>query len=73
MIPPRSFSSFTAANSLVSPIASLLQKAAFVIMAVALAKSGGDYTVPYLIFIGIDVVGMILLLFVTNKCKGRQE
>ncbi len=64
---------FTAANSLVSPIASLIQKAAFVIMAVALAKSGGDYTVPYLIFIGIDIVGMILLLFVTNKCKGRQE
>lgn len=63
---------FMAANSLVSPIASLLQKAAFVIMAVALAKSGGDYTAPYLIFVGIDVVGMILLMFVTNKCKGKQ-
>ena len=64
---------FTAANSLVSPIAALLQKGAFVIMAVALAKSGGDYTVPYMIFIGIDVIGMILLMFVTGKCKGKQD
>ena len=64
---------FTAANSLVSPIASLIQKAAFVIMAVALAKSGGDYTVPYMIFIGIDVIGMILLMFVSGKCKGKQD
>ena len=63
---------FMAANSLVSPIASLLQKAAFLIMAVALARSGGDYTLPYIIFIVIDVVGMILLLCVTNQCKGKQ-
>ncbi len=61
---------FAAANALVSPIASLIQKGAFIIMAVALAASGGDYTMPYLIFIGIDVVGMILLLLVTNNCKG---
>lgn len=61
---------FAAANALVSPIASLIQKGAFVIMAVALAASGGDYTMPYLIFIGIDVVGLVLLLLVTNKCKG---
>ena len=39
-------------------------------MAVALAASGGDYTMPYLIFIGIDVVGLILILMVTNGCKG---
>ena len=63
---------FMAANSLVSPIASLLQKAAFIIMAIALAQSGGDYTLPYTIFIIIDVIGMVLLLCVTNKCKGKQ-
>ena len=63
---------FAAANALVSPIASLIQKGAFVIMAVALAASGGDYTMPYLIFIGIDIVGLILLLLVTNKCKGTE-
>ncbi len=64
---------FTAANSLVSPIASLLQKLAFIIMAVALAASNGDYTLPYGIFIGIDVLGLILLLCVTNKCKGKVD
>lgn len=63
---------FAAANSLVSPIASLLQKFAFLIMAALLAASGGDFTMPYLVFIGLDVVGMILLLCVTNKCKGKQ-
>lgn len=64
---------FMAANSLVSPIASLLQKAAFAIMAVLLTVSGGDYTLPYAVFIGIDVVGLVLLLCVTNKCKGKQD
>ncbi len=64
---------FTAANSLVSPIASLLQKAAFAVMAIALTVSGGDYTLPYVIFIGIDIVGIILLCLVTNKCKGKQD
>lgn len=63
---------FAAANALVSPIASLIQKGAFIIMAVALSASGGDYTVPYLIFIGIDVVGLILLFCVTNQCKGSK-
>ena len=63
---------FAAANALVSPIASLIQKGAFIIMAVALAASGGDYTMPYLIFIGIDVIGLVLLLMVTNECKGTK-
>lgn len=64
---------FTAANSLVSPIASLLQKFAFIIMAVLLAKSGGSYTLPYGVFIVIDIIGAILLLMVTDKCKGKQD
>ena len=42
-----------------------------VIMAVLLGVSGGSYNLPYAVFIGIDVVGMILLMFVTNKCKGN--
>lgn len=64
---------FMAANSLVSPIASLLQKAAFAVMAVLLTVSGGNYTLPYAVFIGIDIVGLILLLCVTNQCKGKQD
>lgn len=64
---------FQAANSLVSPIASLLQKAAFALMAVLLTISNGDYTLPYAVFIGVDVLGLLLLLCVTNQCKGRQD
>lgn len=64
---------FMAANSLVSPIAALLQKGAFALMAILLAKSGGDFTLPYAVFVGIDILGMILLLCVTKKCKGKQD
>lgn len=64
---------FQAANSLVSPIASLLQKAAFALMAVLLTVSNGDYTLPYAVFIGVDVLGLLLLLCVTNKCKGKAD
>lgn len=62
---------FASANSLVSPIASLMQKFAFIIMAVLLAQSGGSYTLPYTVFIVIDVVGAALLMFVTKECKGK--
>ena len=64
---------FTAANRLVSPIASLLQKFAFIIMAVLLTRSGGDYTLPYSVFIVIDIIGAVLLLLVTGKCKGKED
>jgi len=64
---------FPAANSLVSPIASLLQKGAFIIMAVLLAQSGGNYSMPYAVFIGIDILGAILLMFVTKECKGKVQ
>lgn len=64
---------FTVANGLVSSIASLIQKAAFVVMAVLLTISNGSFTLPYIVFIVIDVVGLILLLCVTNQCKGRQD
>ena len=56
-----------------SSIAALLQKGAFALMAILLAKSGGDFTLPYMVFVGIDILGMILLLCVTNKCKGKQD
>ena len=51
---------FTAANSLVSPIASLLQFA-FLIMAVLLGVSEATMPCPYGVFIVIDVIGAALL------------
>lgn len=64
---------FTVANSLVCSIASLIQRGAFVIMAVLLQISDNTFTLPYAVFIGIDIVGLILLLCVTSKCKGKQD
>lgn len=64
---------FMAANGLVSPIAALIQKGAFALTAILLSKSGGDFTLPYTVFIGIDILGIVLLLCVTNKCKGKQD
>ena len=43
------------------------------IMAVLLGVSGGDYALPYGVFIVIDVIGAALLLCVTGKCKGKQD
>ncbi|MCL1895639.1 MAG: MFS transporter [Clostridiales bacterium] len=62
---------FPAANALVSPIASFVRNFCFMIMAALLMRSGGDFTMPYLVFIGIDIVGLILLLFVTKQQKGK--
>ena len=64
---------FMAANGLLSPIAALVQKGAFALTAILLAKSGGDFTLPYTVFIGIDILGIILLLCVTKECKGKQD
>lgn len=64
---------FTAVNRLIAPIASIVRVMAFVVMAALLGMSGGDYTVPYVVFIVIDVIGAVLILFVTNRCKGKSE
>lgn len=62
---------FTAANRLISTIASVIRVFAFVIMAVLLQMSGGSFALPYTVFIVIDVIGLILIFCVTNKCKGK--
>ena len=61
-----------AANGLVSPIAALIQKGAFALTAILLSKSGGDFTLPYTVFIGSDILAghgnalLSLLFWVTN-------
>lgn len=62
---------FVFANSVVVPIASILRVLAFMLMAVLLEISKGSYTLPYIVFIILDVIGVILLLMVTDECKGR--
>jgi OFA family oxalate/formate antiporter-like MFS transporter len=64
---------FAAANSMVSPIASLIRVFTFLVLAVTLTASQGDFTLPYIVFIVIDIIGVILLMLVTNKCKGKVD
>ena len=58
---------FKQANSVITTIASLIRVLAFLIMAVCLKASGGSYTLPYLVFIGADIVGAIVLLCIRKK------
>ena len=62
---------FVFANSVIVPIASILRVLAFVLMAVLLNISGGSYTLPYIVFIILNVIGIILIALITDKCKGR--
>ncbi len=62
---------FVFANSLVMPIASLFRVCSFALIAVLLGISGGSFTLPYIVFIVIDIIGAIMIMFVTNECKGR--
>lgn len=62
---------FVFANSVIVPIASILRVLAFMLVAVLVQISQGSYTLPYVVFIVIDIIGAILILLVTNKCKGR--
>lgn len=62
---------FVFANSIIVPIASILRVLAFMVVAVLLQISQGSYTLPYIVFIVIDIIGACLILMVTDKCKGR--
>lgn len=58
---------FMSANSIIMPIASIIRVLAFLVMAMLLQVSGGSFTLPYFVFIGIDVVGAIIILLIPVK------
>ncbi|MCI8992021.1 MAG: MFS transporter [Eubacterium sp.] len=62
-------SGFKQANSIVTTIASLIRVLAFAIMATCLAISGGSYTLPYTVFIIMDILGAVVLMLIRNKKK----
>lgn len=64
---------FRQANSIVMTIASIIRVLAFFIMSALLTASGGNYTLPYLVFIGIEVVGAIVLLCIRGKKKDKTK
>ena len=58
---------FMPANSVIYPLASVIQKIAFVLVASLLVVSGGSYTLPYIVFIVIDIIGAIVIMFIPYK------
>lgn len=60
-------SGFMSANSIITPIASVIRMLAFVLMAMLLGISGGSYTLPYLVFIVVDIVGAIVIMLIPKK------
>ena len=62
---------FMSANSVINPIASIIRVSAFVIMAILLNISGGSFTLPYIVFIVIDIIGMIFILLISEEKKEK--
>lgn len=60
---------FTAANKLITPIAIAVRTLSFLVMSVGLSMTG-SYSGSYTIFILFDIVGLILIFFITKKPKG---
>ncbi len=58
---------FMSANSVITPIASIIRVSAFAIMAMLLNVSGGSFTLPYLVFIVIDIVGAVFIMLIPTK------
>lgn len=62
---------FRQANSIVMTIASIIRVLAFFVISALLTASGGSFTLPYLVFIGIEVVGAIILMCIRGKKKNK--
>lgn len=68
---------FMSANSIIYPLANVVRTFAFVLMGALLNISGGSYTLPYLVFIVIDIIGAIIIMLIPYekqnvKGKGRE-
>lgn len=62
---------FMSANSLITPIASIIRVSAFALMAMLLKISNGSFTLPYIVFIFVDIAGLIIILFLPGKSKTK--
>lgn len=60
---------FMSANSVINPIASIIRVSAFAIMAMLLNISGGSFTLPYIAFIIIDIIGMVFIMLIAEDRK----
>ncbi|MBP2652492.1 MAG: major facilitator superfamily 1 [Firmicutes bacterium] len=61
---------FAAAFRIVLPITVVVRTLAFAVLAIAL-QLGTGFSGAYTAFIGIDIIGLILVYFITSQCKGK--
>jgi len=61
---------FAAANRVITPIANILRASTFVVMGMSLMLTK-SYSGAYLIFIVINIIGLVLISKITNECKGN--
>lgn len=58
---------FMSANSIIYPLANVVRTFAFVLMGVLLTISHGSFTLPYVVFIFLDIAGAIIIMFIPYK------
>lgn len=63
---------FMSANSIIYPLANVVRTFAFILMGILLKISGGTYTLPYIVFIVIDVIGAIIICFIPYEKNGNK-
>lgn len=60
---------FAAANCVITPIANSIRALPFLIMGLSM-KYTGELDMAYYVFIGVDILGFILISRITTECKG---
>ncbi|MGI5932928.1 MAG: hypothetical protein ACOX8G_10425, partial [Eubacterium sp.] len=58
---------FMSANSIIYPLANVVRTFAFVLMGVLLTISHGSFTLPYVVFIFLDIIGVAIIMFIPYK------
>ena len=58
---------FMSANSIIYPLANVVRTLAFILMAMLLKVSEGSFTLPYVVFIVIDIIGAGLIMLIPYK------
>lgn len=61
---------FAAANRVITPIANILRSSTFIVMGMSLMLTK-SYSGAYLIFIVINIIGLVLISKITDECKGN--
>ena len=62
---------YAAANRIIFPILGIVRTLCFAVMGIALALTK-SYSAAYAAFIGVNIIGLILIFFIRPECKGKK-